>query len=58
MSVYLTKEAKESAAKEIEVCIMRLDEVHGLPYQIGELTFDRIVKFLAEYRAIIKKEID
>lgn len=57
MSEYITKEAKESAIKAINGCVDALTNEPGLPYKLGSLTFDYIVKCLVEYRKIIEKEL-
>ena len=57
MSIYRTNEAKKSTIDTINGCINALNNEPGLAYKIGTLTLDHITKYLAEYKAIIEREI-
>lgn len=57
MTEYRTTEAQKSAITCIEGCIKAISEQAELPYKIGTLTVDYIIKFLGEYKKLIEKDL-
>ena len=57
MTEYRTTEAQKSAITCIEGCIKAISEQAELPYEIGTLTVDYIIKFLGEYKKLIEKDL-
>lgn len=56
-TIYKTNDARKSAITVIDGCVKAIQEEEGLPYKIGTLTVDYIVKYLCEYKSLIEKEM-